>query len=146
MLALQVGRLYFLVSWNFRGGLSQKIKATKRSSAFRDNRRWWLGFCLTRQPSTTPIVCFRQSKQLPETTKSFTSISLTKGIYDAFSKKNQTSWGDWVHPTLASRNSDSDFAPNLSAAGLHIRGLGGEVASAKTRVTPTIKSTHMKLE
>jgi hypothetical protein len=103
---------------------------------------WCLGFCLTRQPSITPIVCCRQSKQLLDTRKSFKSITLTKGIYDAFSKKNQTSCGDWVHPTLASRNSDSDFAPDLSAAGLYVRALRGEVACAKTRVTSTILNPH----
>ncbi len=107
---------------------------------------WWIGFCLIRQPSTTPIVCFHQSKQLPVTTKSFESITLTKIIYDAFSKKNQTSRGDWVHPTLASRNSDSDFAPDFSAAGLHIRILKGCRFCEDKGNANDIKSTHMKLE
>jgi ferritin-like metal-binding protein YciE len=46
---------------------------------------------------------------------------------------------------LASRNPDSDFAPNLSAAGLHI----SDLASSKTQVnskTHETKFTHMKLE
>jgi ferritin-like metal-binding protein YciE len=107
---------------------------------------WWIGFCLIRQPSTTPIVCFHRSKQLPVTTKSFESITLTKIIYDAFSKKNQTSRGDWVHPTLASRNSDSDFAPDFSAAGLHIRILKGCRFCEDKGNANNIKSTHMKLE
>jgi ferritin-like metal-binding protein YciE len=107
---------------------------------------WWIGFCLIRQPSTTPIVCFHQSKQVPVPTKSFESITLTKIIYDAFSKKNQTSRGDWVHPTLASRNSDSDFAPDFSAAGLHIRILKGCRFCEDKGNANNIKSTHMKLE
>jgi hypothetical protein len=67
--------------------------------------------------------------------------TLTKGIWDAYSKKNQTSWGDWVHPTLVARNSDSDFAPDLSAAGLHIRILGrGRFCEDKANIS-NIKST-----
>jgi hypothetical protein len=45
---------------------------------------------------------------------------------NAFNESNQTSGSDWIHFTLASGNSDSDFAPDLSAARLHI-GLVGEV-------------------
>src|SRR4029077_20224390 len=51
-----------------------------------------------------------------------------------------------VHPTLAARNSDSDFAPDLSAAWLHIRILGrGRFCQDKGNIND-IKSTHMKLE
>src|SRR4029077_12679776 len=119
----------------------RKLRLLDAVPRFREVGR--IGFCLIRQQSTSPIVCFHQSEQLPVTTKSFESITLTKGTCDAFSKKNQTSWGDWVHPTLASRNSDSDFAPDLSAAGLHIRDPAGEVALATTRVTSTILNSHI---
>jgi hypothetical protein len=63
---------------------------------------------------------FTLVEQVPVHHEQFRINNITKGICDAFSKKNQTSRGDWLHPTLAARNSDSDFAPDLSAAGLHI--------------------------
>ena len=61
-----------------------------------------------------------------------------KGNKDAFNEQNKGSRRHWVYFTLASRNSDSDIASDLSAAGLHIEDPEGEVASAKTRITPTI--------
>src|SRR5207253_8997021 len=36
---------------------------------------WWIGFCPTRQPSTSPIVCFHQSKQVPAHNEHFRSIT-----------------------------------------------------------------------
>jgi hypothetical protein len=49
---------------------------------------------------------------------------------------------------LASRNSDSDFASNLSAPGLHIKVLGGArfIEDIVTNKTNDISFTHMKLE
>ena len=141
MLHSSASRLLFFLSPRIPLGSESESSGYLAHSVFRIIVGWWIGFCLIRQPSPTPIVCFHQSQQLPVTTKSFESITLTKGTCDAFSRKNQTSWGDWVHFTLASRNSDSDFAPDLSAARLHIRILGA-VASAKTRVTPTISNPH----
>jgi ferritin-like metal-binding protein YciE len=49
---------------------------------------------------------------------------------------------------LASRNSDSDFAPDLSAARLHIKILAASplYRNSVTSKTNEIKSTHMKLE
>jgi ferritin-like metal-binding protein YciE len=49
---------------------------------------------------------------------------------------------------LASRNSDSDFAPDLSAAGLHIEILGASrfTENSGANKTNDIKSIHMKLE
>ncbi len=50
---------------------------------------------------------------------------------------------------MASRNSDSDFAPDLSAAGLHIKILGTSrfiKDSDASNNANEIKSTHMKLE
>src|SRR6266446_6307827 len=54
----------------------------------------------------------------------FSGSNFTKGKQDAFNKQTKRSGCDWIHFTLASRNSDSDFAPDLFAAGLHIRILG----------------------
>ena len=115
-----------------------------------DEARWFIGltifhmrFCLIRQSFVVPIVCFSNQSKFLCTTKSFESIILTNGIWDAFSKKNQTSWGDRVHPTLASRNSDSDFAPDLSVAGLHITDPANQGVSAKTRITLTILDLHL---
>src|SRR6266850_5734193 len=90
---------------------------------------------------------FSSVEATSEHKEEFCINKFNKGIYDAFSKKNQTSCGDWVHPTLASRNSDSDFAPDLSAAGLHIRDLWGRGRFCENKGnTNNIKSTHMKLE
>jgi ferritin-like metal-binding protein YciE len=47
---------------------------------------------------------------------------------------------------LASRNSDSDFAPDLSAAWLHIRSWERGHFDENKGNTNNIKSTHMKLE
>jgi hypothetical protein len=73
-----------------------------------------IGFCLIRQSSASPIVCFHQSKQVLGHTKS----------------------------------SDSDFAPGLFAAGLHIKILGARSLYRDSGASKTndIKSTHMKLE
>jgi ferritin-like metal-binding protein YciE len=73
-------------------------------------------------------------------------VTINKGYCDAFSKKNQTSWGDRVHFTLASRNSNSDFAPDFLAAGLHINLSASKPLCQDRGNTNNIKSTRMKLE
>jgi hypothetical protein len=57
--------------------------------------------------------------------EAFRINNVKKGLSEnVFNEQNQTSREDWIHFTLASRNSDSDFVPDLSAAGLHIKILG----------------------
>jgi hypothetical protein len=47
--------------------------------------------------------------------------------------RNQTTRCDWIHFALAARNSDSDFAPDLSAEGLRIKMLGASSLNRKLR-------------